>query len=810
MLTSTNNFKALKRKALPLAVASLIGSGLYQAPASAILPTSACSSASGAATCTLFAKTGTATLPSAGATTVLVPTWGYTGTVGGTVVQPGGPVLVVNQGDVVTVTLTNNLTETTGLLFQGQNLPPDTTGVVAGGTKSYTFTASAPGTYLYEAGLLENKQHQPALGLYGALVVRPAASATQAYTDVSTAFNDEALVLVSEIDTALNNSANPALFDMRKFAPKYFLINGKAHPSPDVVTLPDPTTYTSAGFNLLLRYVNAGVKHHSMATLGLRQQFIANDGNLIANPRNGVSETIAPGQTVDAITMIPATAVSGSKFAVYDAGLNLNNSNTAGMGGMLTFVALAGTAPAPGNPPAIPGNPPDTVGPATTGVAMVPNPSNGTGTVVLNATGNDTTTGNSNVASANYAIDGGAATPMNPVDADAPVRSFTANINAAGLTEGTHPVTVTSTDTIAGLPSAAVNLIIDKSAPTVGTAILPAVAVPISATPNPTNGAIGVNSSTAAVRVQASLSDAFSTVAAGELFIDPAFPAPVGTGIILVPSDGSFNTATETGYADIPLATILALSNGPHTIYMRGKDAAGNWGNATAATNTAAAWPALAKLTLTVDKVVPTISSATLSPNSGTVALGAASTLTLTVVGSDVGTGLNGGQYTLDGGVAIPFVGLSASIATNTLLAGTHAVSVRLKDLAGNFSTASNVALNVVSAVNDSYNINANTSTTQNGNVNAAAGVLGNDQPLGVAGRTATLVSGPTRTFGAGAGTISSFTLNTNGSFIYTLTGVGANGTARQTSKRGTFQFTYRENLNGVQSAPATVTITVN
>ena len=33
---------------------------------------------------------------------------------------------------------------------------PDLTGVAAGGTTTYTFTATPPGTYLYEAGLLPN------------------------------------------------------------------------------------------------------------------------------------------------------------------------------------------------------------------------------------------------------------------------------------------------------------------------------------------------------------------------------------------------------------------------------------------------------------------------------------------------------------------------------------------------------------------------------------------------------------------------------------------------------------------------------
>jgi len=101
---------------------------------------------------------------------------------------------------------------------------PDLTGAPVGGMTSYEFTATDPGTFLYEAGLLDNAQHQVAMGLYGALVVRPTAAPPagftgQAYTSPATAFNDEALVVLSEIDPALNNSAAPASFDMRQYKP---------------------------------------------------------------------------------------------------------------------------------------------------------------------------------------------------------------------------------------------------------------------------------------------------------------------------------------------------------------------------------------------------------------------------------------------------------------------------------------------------------------------------------------------------------------------------------------------------------------
>ena len=46
----------------------------------------------------------------------------------------------------------------------------DLGGVADGGSTTYSFVASSPGTYLYEAGPLPGAQHQVAMGLFGALV----------------------------------------------------------------------------------------------------------------------------------------------------------------------------------------------------------------------------------------------------------------------------------------------------------------------------------------------------------------------------------------------------------------------------------------------------------------------------------------------------------------------------------------------------------------------------------------------------------------------------------------------------------------
>lgn len=312
-----------------LAIALGASASAKAAPSAAPMAAPVLSTVSGTAcapTCELWATTGTLSLPGGGSVTI----WGYsTSSTPGTATLPG-PTLIANAGDAVDVTLHNvDLPNATSLAFPGQNLPPDTTGVTASNSTTYHLTSVITGTYLYEAGLTANGQTQVAMGLFGALIVRPAAATCTscAYGAAST-FNDEALLVLSEIDPAFN--ADPANFNMREYAPKYWLINGKAYNGTTSPTT-DPIT-TVAGNTLLLRYANAGLEYHSMGLLGLHQTVIANDGNPLTYSYQVVAETIASGQTLD-------TMVLGSTghYALYDAGQHLDNAGAA-PGGMLTFI----------------------------------------------------------------------------------------------------------------------------------------------------------------------------------------------------------------------------------------------------------------------------------------------------------------------------------------------------------------------------------------------------------------------------------------------------------------------------------------
>lgn len=329
-----------------LAVALSAAAAAHAAPIPAVDCTGTPASQAAPRTFDLYAAAGAAplALPDGSST----PFLGYTSD-GSAPTLPGGPVLAACAGDYVQITLHNTLAGASSLAVHGQAevggaLAADQTGAAPGGTAVYTFKAHA-GTFLYQAGLTAGGPAQAAMGLYGALVVYPAGPAGKAYdeADGRTAFDAQEVVLVSEIDPALN--ADPANFDMRAYAPKFGLINGQAY--PDTPALSGP-----AGQKLLVRYLNAGFEEHSMALLGLDQSIVAANGFLAPFAHRVVAETVMPGGTLDAVLAMPADG----QYALYDANQTLDNNgatNAAGtaLGGMLTFispsVALAAAAAPP-------------------------------------------------------------------------------------------------------------------------------------------------------------------------------------------------------------------------------------------------------------------------------------------------------------------------------------------------------------------------------------------------------------------------------------------------------------------------------
>jgi hypothetical protein len=141
---------------------------------------------------------------------------------------------------------------------------------------------------------------------------------------------------------------------------------------------------------------------------------------------------------------------------------------------------------------------------------------------------------------------------------------------------------------------------------------------------------------------------------------------------------------------------------------------------------------------------------------------------------------------------------------------GTDTFSYTVKDSLGATSNAATVTVYVPVGVADSYTATANDKAEQTIGRAAGSGVRVNDLPTGIAGRTVSLVSGPSRTNGTGDASMALILIQ-DGSFSFTLTAPASATTAaqRRESKRGSYNFNYAMNLNGVTSPPTTAILTV-
>ncbi|MCW2503795.1 MAG: Multicopper oxidase, partial [Actinomycetia bacterium] len=466
---------------------------------------------------------------------------------------------------------------------------PDQTGAAPGAAKTYTFTASRPGTYLYEAGHTADGARQATMGLVGALVVRAPARAGQptAYGSATSAYDDEAVLVLTEVDPAFSTSADPLVFDKRSFHPTYRLINGKAFPETDPVA-------TDVGRKVLLRYVNAGLDAHPMTTLGTDQWVAGEDARATSYPEGAVTVPLAPGKTIDAIASLP-TGQDGRRFLVYESGGSLSNAGQTdgavqtgispqqAFGGMMTSLD---TNPAPASG--------DHTGPVSAHLAVAPDPSTVTSPVTVTADFSDANGGNSPVDRAEVVVDNlgiaeGTGTPFTTGAFGAPtVTGATAQLSPAilqTLTQGRHTLWVRAHDTAGnwGVVSAA----------TMTLAVTGAVTTGITATPNPSRGtgelAIGATGDDSALG---------GTVTGAEYFTDSTGAS--GNGQPLALNQPGAAIAAET--ATVPAATVAALAEGTHTILVHTKDSLGLWGP-------------FASLTLTVDRTGPALLSGAVLPS---------------------------------------------------------------------------------------------------------------------------------------------------------------------------------------------------
>lgn len=305
-----------------------------------------------------------------------------------TSMQVPGPTLIVHEGDTVTVNLSNGLPAAVGntsMLFPGFQVKA-TGGVVGlttqeaipGGSVSYTFTATTPGTRAYYSGTQSDLQIE--MGLYGVIIVLPnnvpaacgslsagglpptnpggnAAArahwgesdfrlASAAYDHDKSCYDREYLFQFSEIDPRIHQQAldqvtarmsctagSPGCtleVPTEPYHPAYFMINGRSMPddmdpnySPQYPHQPyNGNPHMHPGEQVLLRIVGQGRWQHPFHEHANHVRILARDGNLILSQSNSedlagpalFTTTTTPGLAMDVIFYYTARGLNWDMY----------------------------------------------------------------------------------------------------------------------------------------------------------------------------------------------------------------------------------------------------------------------------------------------------------------------------------------------------------------------------------------------------------------------------------------------------------------------------------------------------------------
>ncbi len=300
--------------------------------------------------------------------------------------QVPGPTLIVTEGQTVVVSLLNGLPTAAGntsILFPGFQV--NATGGVAGllaqeaqpgGTVTYTFTASEPGTHAYYSGTQGDLQVE--MGLYGAIIVLPAHVPTNcttglhaddqtvkaywgepdfrlsqaAYDHPGSCYDREYLFQWAEMDPRIHRQAQAEVADPIRMAacaaaptasgarpgcsldvqtepyhPAYFIINGRSMPDlmdpnyaaeyPHQPYNADP--HTHLGELMLIRTIGQGRWQHPFHEHANHVRILARDGNMILSPTS-------PNVNLAGILMFNTDTTPGDAFdgIFYFTGRGLN------------------------------------------------------------------------------------------------------------------------------------------------------------------------------------------------------------------------------------------------------------------------------------------------------------------------------------------------------------------------------------------------------------------------------------------------------------------------------------------------------
>ncbi len=305
------------------------------------------------------------------------------------VMQVPGPTLVVTEGQTVTVNLTNGLPPSAGntsILFPGFIVATSggvggllTREAAPGGTVTYTFTASSPGTRAYYSGTQGDLQVE--MGLYGAIIVLPSSPpavctaglptanpggnaaaeaqwgesdfrlAAAAYDHPDSCYDREYLFQFSEMDPNIHaqalaqvtargactagNAGCTLSVPTEPYHPVYFMINGRS--MPDDMDTNYAAQYQHQPYNgnphmhpgelVLLRIIGQGRWQHPFHEHGNHVRILGRDGNIIlSNSTITYPGTTTPAQALAGPLLFTTTTTPGQSMdgIFYWTGKGLN------------------------------------------------------------------------------------------------------------------------------------------------------------------------------------------------------------------------------------------------------------------------------------------------------------------------------------------------------------------------------------------------------------------------------------------------------------------------------------------------------
>ncbi len=196
---------------------------------------------------------------------------------------PGEPMIVM-QGDTVEITLINTLSTAHNFVIDGM---ADSGTVAAGQSKTFSFTAGDPGTYMFYDNM--NSNYNQLLGLHGAFAVMPVNSTNELYAGSRT-FVKQQFWLFHDIDPTWNDRLSQGLTPNTAYVPRYFTVNGLSgrppgapgskDPAVDSMIAPGIALHGSIGDRTLVRILNAGKADQSVHVHGNHMEWLSENGKI--------------------------------------------------------------------------------------------------------------------------------------------------------------------------------------------------------------------------------------------------------------------------------------------------------------------------------------------------------------------------------------------------------------------------------------------------------------------------------------------------------------------------------------------------